>query len=210
MRNITAWGAFVGESFVNTIREADFQRAVQLMDRDLVEGCLRGDKMMQDMLFYKYSRLIYKVCFDQMGNEEDADDVAMKTYAKIFRSLHTLEDPDALKSWIRTIVTRNCIEELRKKSNAAKRGGGGVDETDMSRPDQSVDIGGDVENKDLRRVLEMLPEGFRKVFVLYSVYGWSHKEIAEELGIDVGTSKSQYSRAKKRILDELKKLGQRP
>jgi RNA polymerase sigma-70 factor (ECF subfamily) len=207
MKHLRNWTTFITESFLDAIQPEDFNKSLDFMDQDLVEGCAKGDKKMQDMLFYKYSKFVRSICFLYMKNEEDADDLAMKSYVKIFKNIHTLKEPNALKSWIKKLVAFTCIQELRKmKVRQPEKKLLTMETPGLHITDDSINIEDAVENKDLMKVIDILPGKAKRVFQLYAIDGRSHEEIANELGINIGTSKSQYSRAKKALIAELKRL----
>ena len=137
-----------------------------------------------------------------VGRESDAEDLLQNSFIDVFSKLHTFRYQSSIGAWIKRIVVNNCINFLKRKriyfedlNNAY--------EYEFSHQDD--DLGGGKVNVDaIKKALFQLPDGYRVVFSLYSLEGYDHKEIAQILNVTEATSKSQYSRAKKKLKELLK------
>jgi len=172
----------------------------QDIHREIVEKCKRGNRQAQFELYRLYSKAMYNVCLRMVRNEMDAEDLLQNSFVDVFTKLHTFRYQSSIGAWIKRVVVNNCINFLKKRklqfTELDDRYGESIeDETPVADSKLSVD---QVKNAMMR-----LPEGYRVVFSLYMMEGYDHKEIAGILGISEATSKSQYSRAKKKLKELL-------
>jgi RNA polymerase sigma factor (sigma-70 family) len=161
-------------------------------------GCIKGEREFQEMLYRKYSPKMYGVCLRYAGNVEDANDIMQEGFIKVFNNLVKFRGDGSLEGWIRRIFVNTSIEHFRKKVklyNVAEAQENTIEDKELS----VLDV---LAAKDLLRVVNELSPGYKTVFNLYVVEGYSHAEIAKLMGISEGTSKSQLARAK----SALKKL----
>ena len=171
-------------------------------DRKLIDLCLRGDLRAQRELYEKFSARMYPVCFRYVSNREVAKDVLHDGFILVFSKLNTFSGDGSFEGWIRRIFVNCALMHLRK-NDALKFS----EEIDSSTINIQLDSG-PLENLNAKEIMEIvatMPTGFRTVFNLYVVEGYSHQEIAEKLNISEGSSRSQLNRAKgwlkKRIKD---------
>jgi RNA polymerase sigma-70 factor (ECF subfamily) len=175
-----------------------------MSDRQIIEGCARHERRAQQILYDKYSRFLLGVCLRYATDKSEAEDILQDTFVKIFFSINDFSGTGSFIGWLRKVAVNTAITHYHK--NLKHRYHIEIEEY------VSVEIGvsgfeEDVfTSEELMGVLNELPAGYRMVFNLYAVEGYKHKEIAEILGIDTNTSKSQYSRAKGVIRDKLEKL----
>lgn len=165
--------------------------------REIVEGCLAGNRSAQRELYQLYSRAMYNICLRMLNNEADAEDLLQNSFVDVFMKLHYFRFDSSIGAWIKRIVINNCINYLKKKR---------LQIVEMGERDIAADV---IEKKDWQDVelsvakvqegIQRLPEGYRVVLSLYLLEGYDHKEIAAILNISASTSKSQYSRAKKKL-----------
>ena len=174
-------------------------------DRQIIELCVRHDRKAQQILYDKYSRLLLGVCLRYATDKAEAEDILQDSFLKIFFSIKDYKGSGSFIGWLRKVAVNTAITHYHK--NLKYRHHIDIEEY------VSVETGVTSFEEDfftsdeLYKVLNELPAGYRMVFNLYAVEGYKHKEIAEMLGIDTNTSKSQYSRAKSVIRDKLEKLG---
>jgi len=132
-------------------------------------------------------------------NEMDAEDLLQNSFVDVFSKLHTFKYDAAVGAWIKRIVVNNCINFLKKKriqlDELTERNDTVYVESSRAEPAYSVDT--------IKKALFQLPDGYRVVFSLYAMEGYDHGEIASILNVSEATSKSQYSRAKRKIRDLL-------
>jgi RNA polymerase sigma factor (sigma-70 family) len=174
-------------------------------DTQIIELCARHDRKAQQELYDKYSRLLLGVCLRYASDKAEAEDILQDSFLKIYYNIQDYTGSGSFIGWLRKVTVNTAITHYHK--NLKYRYSVEIEEY------QSIETGvisfeEDFYTSDeLYRVLNELPTGYRMVFNLYAVEGYKHKEIAEMLGIDTNTSKSQYSRAKAVIRDKLEKLG---
>jgi RNA polymerase sigma-70 factor (ECF subfamily) len=138
---------------------------------------------------------MYNICLRMVKNQLDAEDILQNSFVDIFSKLHTFRFQSSVGAWIKRIVINNCINHLKKKKvyfeELEPRHANILEETDIGEERMSVEV--------INRAIYELPDGYRIVFTLYMLEGYDHKEIAQILSISEATSKSQYSRARKKI-----------
>lgn len=165
--------------------------------RDIVEGCLTGNRLAQQQLYQLYSRAMYNICLRMLNNEADAEDLLQNSFVDVFTKLHYFRFDSSIGAWIKRIVINNCINYLKKKRLAIVE----IGERDIA-DNFEEEVDWKTQQLSVNKVQEgikLLPEGYRVVLSLYLLEGYDHKEIGEILGISASTSKSQYSRAKKKL-----------
>lgn len=142
---------------------------------------------------------MFSVVRRYLKNEEDAEDALIESFFKIFTKINTYKGKGSFEGWMRRIVVNECLMKLRKKRNftMALEEAYDIGEAETITPNLAY--------QDLMKVLENLPTGYRTIFNLYEIEGFKHREIAEQLGISINTSKSQLILAKKRIRELIKK-----
>lgn len=173
--------------------------------KDIIEGCRKNNRRAQDQLYAKYSGLLYGVCLRYTRNGQEAEDVLQETFVKIYKHIGMYSMDKSFEGWIRRIAVNTAITSYRKNLKHAFQ----EDITDPAFGKYEVDDRGDCDytREELMRAISALPDGYRTVFNMYVIEGYKHKEIAEQLEIDINTSKSQLSRAKKYLQRELNAMG---
>ena len=177
-----------------------------LNDDEILKGCIRRDARAQKMLYEKYSRGLMGVCLRFTGNRDEAEDVLQEGFVKIFTNIENYRAKSSLIAWMRRIIINTAITMYHR--NMKHRHHYDVDDfRERTVADAGWD-GAEYTHEELFNIIKELPAGYRMVFNLYAIEGYKHREIAKKMEIDINTSKSQYSRAKKHIqakLVELKK-----
>ena len=174
-------------------------------DLQIIEGCAKHDRRAQQMLYDKYSRFLLGICLRYAEDKAEAEDIMQDSFLKIFFSIKDFSGTGSFAGWMRRVAVNTAITHYHK--NLKHRYHIDIEEyltveTGISNFEESF-----YTSEELYIVLNELPAGYRMVFNLYAIEGYKHKEIAEMLGIDTNTSKSQYSRAKAVLRDKLEKLG---
>jgi len=163
-----------------------------MSDDELVEGCVRNESKTQEMLFKTFSSKMLAVCLRYVASREEAEDVLQNGFIKVFRKISSYRNQGSLEGWIKRIMVNTALDELRK-GNSLRFAESIDSDTQIASHYVSME---QLEAKDLMKMIQSLPKGFRTVFNLYAIEGYSHKEIGEILGVSESTSKSQYSRAR--------------
>ncbi len=171
----------------------DQQSNHNIPESDLIKGCIEGDRRMQEELYRRFSPKMYAVCLRYAGNSDDARDLLQEGFIKVYKNLHRFRAEGSFEGWIRRVFVNTSIEYFRKKSiqlsSVSDKEENTIEDADISAIDALAE-------KDIINIIQELSPGYRAVFNLYVVEGYSHKEISEMLGISEGTSKSQLARAK--------------
>lgn len=148
---------------------------------------------MQEELYKRFSGKMYAVCLRYANNADDAEDLLQEGFIKVYRNLHRFRAEGSFEGWIRRVFVNSSIEHFRKKSlqlsRVSDKEEGTIEDADVSALDNLAE-------KDIIKLIQELSPGYRTVFNLYVIEGYSHKEIGEQLGISEGTSKSQLARAR--------------
>lgn len=171
--------------------------------KDIVRRCLDNDRLAQKWLFDRYAGLMMGICMRYMGNREQAEDVLQNGFVKIFRYMEKYRNEGSFEGWMKRIMINQALETLRKKDllNQALR----LEDHTWQVSDDMPDGQSTLQHKELLEMITRLPAGFRTVFNMYAIEGYTHPEIAEQLNISVGTSKSQYARARAQIRTMIEK-----
>ncbi len=198
---------FSEQTMVNATFFINFRSTISsagMSDSTLVNKCKEGDQRAQRKLFEKYAPKMMGVCMRYMKNTDLAEDVLQEGFVKVFTKLDFFKGDGSLEGWIRRIIVNTALDHLRK--NLKFRDDQDVDEVGY-RIEQSTYSGDPLNEEDLLKLINGMPAGYRIVFNMFAIEGYSHKEIADELGISENTSKSQYSRARAYLQTRLKSLG---
>ena len=173
-------------------------------DSALVKNCLKGDPIAQRKLFDKFAPKMLGVCMRYAKSTEQAEDVLQDAFIKVFQKLNHFKEKGSLEGWVRRIVVNTSLDQIRKelkfKDNVP------MENVDY-RLEQNSFIFEGLIAEDLLALINSMPNGYKTVFNLFAIEGFSHKEIALELKISVNTSKSQYSRARAFLKEKLEEQG---
>ena len=145
---------------------------------------------------------MYALCIRYAGNTDDAQDILQDGFVKVYSNIGKYKGTGSFEGWIRRIIVNTAIEHFRKKNMLYS-----IDEkTEIQLADENTNIFNQLEAKELLEIIKSMPAGYRTVFNLYAVEGYTHKEIASMMNLTEGTSKSQYARAKSWLQEKIKKM----
>jgi RNA polymerase sigma factor (sigma-70 family) len=167
---------------------------------ELIKGCLRHEPYAQKLLYDTYSSKMYAICYRYLKDSMEAEDVLVTSFAKVFEKIGQFKHEGSFEGWIRRIVVNEALTCLRRNRSMYL-------ETELDQVDYHPNynnLNDHLEAEDLLQLVKELPSGYRVVFNMYAIDGYSHKEIAESLGISENTSKSQLSRARMYLQKQLK------
>jgi RNA polymerase sigma-70 factor (ECF subfamily) len=175
-----------------------------LVDKQTIDKAIKGDHKSERQIYESLCKPLFMLCLRYLKNQEDAEDVLTLSFVKVFQFLSKFEyeRPGSLEAWARKIAVNECLMCLRKQKRSPM----------MVEPDENTstveeEIVDKLSADELFGLILQLPEGYRTVFNLYEVEGYSHHEIGEKLGISTGTSKSQLSKAKSYLRELIRKNG---
>lgn len=173
-----------------------------MTEENLIKKCASGNVLAQKTFYEKFAGKMMGVCLRYAKDYEEAEDVMQDAFIKIFGKLPNYKKKGSLEGWVRRIVVNTALDSYRK--NKKHQQNVDVDSVGYMLEDKTFIIE-ELNANDLLAIIKTLPEGYQMVFNLFAIEGYSHKEIAERLGVTESTSKSQYSRAKKMLRDILLK-----
>jgi RNA polymerase sigma factor (sigma-70 family) len=168
------------------------ERNQNISESDLIVGCLEGNRRMQEELYRRFSPRMYAVCLRYAGNAEEAEDILQEGFIKVFKKLDSFRREGSFEGWIRRIFVNTAIEHFRRKRYLMPV----TEKEENTIEGKYLSVLDDLAARDIMALVQELSPGYRTVFNMYVVEGYTHKEIADMLGISEGTSKSQLSRAK--------------
>lgn len=171
-------------------------------EEDILKGCRKNERQYQEILYRKYARKMYGICMSYAGNRDLAQDILQEAFIKVFKKIRDFKGDGTLEGWIRKTVTNTAIDHLRKQTREQAYIDDREDIKEEIREPDAIDK---LKAGDLMDLVAKLPEGARMIFNLYALEGYTHKEIAEKMNISEGTSKSQFSRARKMLISLLDK-----
>ena len=174
---------------------------------ELIDGCKSQRPSAQRELYSKFSGQLFATAIRHTNAREDAEDVLQDSFVKIFKHINSYRDDFSFEGWMRRIVVNTAITHYRRNLKHSHH----QDINDVHATP------GDLQNKndseftagELELAISKLPLGYRTVFCMYVIEGYKHQEIADQLGVDVNTSKSQLSRARKYLQNVLATLSAR-
>lgn len=185
------------------LNNQDNRRKEPSSERELLEACKRGDRTAQKKLYDSLAAKMFAICLRYMGQRDAAEDVLQEGFITLFSRLDCYSGEGSFEGWARKIFVNTALMELRKK-DALKMS---EDlETAWNVSSDGVSQVQSVGYRELLKLIASLPPGYRTVFNLSVIEGYSHKEIAQTLGITEATSRSQLQRARVMLQEKIKKL----
>lgn len=167
---------------------------------ELRKGCLDGERWAQKALYNRYAPLFLTIAMRYVKDRHLAEDVLADGFIKIFSKLHTFQNTGSFEGWMKRIIVHEALMYLRKPSNLR-----------LVQTDETVDMAilpkalENLATEDILNLIRQLPDGYRRIFNLYVIEGYKHREIAEMLDISIHTSKSQLIMAKKKLIGLIEK-----
>ena len=170
------------------------QRPLEMTDEQILEAILREDASAQRLLYEKFARKMFGVCLRYTKQREEAEDLLQEGFIKVFQKISSFKAEGSLEGWIRRVMVNTALDYLRQQKMQW------TDLEDVVEAGDEPVIGHEIGASELMAELQKLPIGYKTVFNLHAIEGYSHKEIGGMLGISEGTSKSQYSRARNQLM----------
>ncbi len=176
-----------------------------MTDAELIKGCIREDAACQKSLFNRYASPLLGVCYRYARNREDAEDILQDSFIKIFRKISQYKGEGSFEGWMRRIIVNTALKKYTVSRYSKEFSVNEVkDPADADMND--VPAFNHLTEKDLLALINNLPDGYRIIFNLYVIEGYQHDEIAEMLGIQPGTSRSQLVKARHLLQKEIIKM----
>ncbi len=171
-----------------------------MTEKLLIKGCKAGDPAAQKALYEQWGPLLLGVARRYLSRLEDAEDVFADGMYKVLTKIQSFREEGSFEGWMKRIMVNEALMFLRKRHNFHL-----VREVAPNELLEPTNIEHELQANEILKLLDDLPDGYRTVFNMYVIEGYKHREIAEELGISINTSKSQLIQAKKRMQELLKK-----
>lgn len=171
----------------------------------MIQGCIREDRLCQQEVFQRYAGKMFTVCLRYARHKMEAEDLLQDAFIKIFDNIAQFESKGSFEGWIRRIVVNTALKNYNKKGFANEQLG--LD--NLPEPVLEPSIYDHLNEEELLGLIATLPDGYKVVFNLYAIEGYSHKEIADLLDIQESTSRSQLVKARKLLqsmIEETQKI----
>jgi RNA polymerase sigma-70 factor (ECF subfamily) len=170
-----------------------------LKEKELIKACLAGDRKSQQLLFETYAPKMMTLCRRYARHHMEAQDIMQDGFIKMFQNLEKFQFEGSFEGWLRRIMVNTALKKISKKSFTHERIG--LDET--YEGSYSARIFENLSADDILSLVSELPEGYRIVFNMYAIEGYSHKEIGEKLEIGESTSRSQLVKARRMLQEKV-------
>ena len=192
-----------GQSATGGLNAIRLELMEPILQDELVERCKRGDSRAYEAIYAKYAKAMYNTSLRIVNHTGDAEDVMQEAFTDAFRSLEDFHYKSTFGAWLKRIVINKSINQLRKRKmdliDIEKTNIGNVAEED-GPDEQELHL----KVEDIKKAVALLPNGYRTVLTLYLFEGYDQEEIAEILGVSHATVRTQYMRAKKKLLQYIK------
>ena len=172
-------------------------------DSELIRKCKQGDPKSQSELYRKYAPMLMAICMRYARNEEDAQDILHDSFVKILTNIDKVDENWAYVGWMKTIVVNTAINAYRERAKTS--GSVDIDDVQETIEDVRIETSDFLTRELLLKFISELPEGYRTVFNLYEIDGYSHLEITQMTGISYSTVRSQLFKAKRALKKKIEK-----
>jgi RNA polymerase sigma-70 factor (ECF subfamily) len=169
-------------------------------EKNIIRLAVENNRHAQQQIYAKFSPKMLSVCRQYIKDLQQAEDIMITAFMKVFSSLKKFEHKGSFEGWIRRIMINECISFIRVQKQVK------FIEDETFFEERHNDIESKFSVDDIQFLIDSLPDGYKMVFNLYAIEGYKHQEIAEMLSINEGTSKSQLSHARKMLQNQIIKL----
>jgi len=175
-----------------------------MTESELIQCCIKQDRSAQKLIYKTYAPVLLGMCMRYVVDRSEAEDILQEGFVKVFTHISSFTGVGSFEGWLKKIMINTAITYYHK--NLKRRYHYDIEEM-YDLQSEEVEFGdADYTHEELLKVIADLPDGYRMVFNLYAIEGYKHKEIAEMMGIDINTSKSQFSRARKLLQKKLEEI----
>ena len=174
--------------------------ALHQEEREIIKLAVENNRQAQQKIYSKYSPKMLGICRQYIKDLQQAEDIMITAFMKVFTNLDSFEHKGSFEGWIRRIMVNECISYIRVQKKVSFL------EDEYYVEDSFNNIESHFSVNDIQSLIDSLPDGYKMVFNLYIIEGYKHQEIAKMLGINEGTSKSQLSHARKMLQEQINKL----
>jgi RNA polymerase sigma-70 factor (ECF subfamily) len=187
------------------IKMANVEAAFKNLHQDLLDGCKAGDQRAQFQIYKLYYKAMYNTSLRIVNDTMEAEDIMQESFLSAFEKIDTYSGTVSFGAWLKRIVINRSLDALSKKKAIFEDIEPHIGIRDDSPDDQIRKEEVDLRVEEIKGAIDRLPDGYRIILSLYLLEGYDHDEIAEILKISSSTSRSQLSRAKQKLISELKK-----
>jgi RNA polymerase sigma-70 factor (ECF subfamily) len=173
-----------------------------MTEENLIKGCIAEDRECQRELYKRFSGKMMAVCMRYASSRMEAEDMLQEGFIKVFDNIGKFKMEGSLEGWVRRIMVNNAINKIRANKIKFEELGNVSD--DFLQHDKNIID--KMSEQDILKLISQMPHGYKYVFNMYAIEGLSHKEIADNLGIEEASSRSQYAKAKKYLQQQIIKL----
>lgn len=168
----------------------------------LIQSCKKGDRKAQFEVYKLYSKAMFNASFRILNDKTEAEDTIQEAFLKAFQKINSFSEDVSFGAWLKKIVVNASLDKLRKNKIEFYN----IDDVNISDIEQEVNENknNEYEVKQIKDAIQLLPDGYRIVLSLYLLEGYDHDEISKIVGISASTSRSQFARAKKKLLKIMK------
>lgn len=182
-------------------------------DEQIIQGCMTGKRKAFSLLYKKYASTMLGICMRYCNNRIDAEDVMQDGFMKVFSQVHKFRHEGSFEGWIKRIMIHAAIDNYQSNLRLSFIQDSGnvlenAEAADVYEEDDELPEVLNISREKLMRMIQELPDGYRMVFNLYAIEGYSHKDIAAMLGITESTSKTQLLKARKVLRKKIETLVQ--
>jgi RNA polymerase sigma-70 factor (ECF subfamily) len=182
-----------------------FSRALKTLP-EILEGCLRKDRKCQELLYKQFFGFAMGVCARYVPNREETIEVVNDGFLKVFQKAQLYDTEKPFKLWLRRVMINTALDHYRQNQKYQNHQDLSVAENTIATHD-SENAYNQIAHEELIKMIQQLSPAYRTVFNLYVIDGFTHEEIAQQLGISEGTSKSNLARARENLRNMLLKKG---
>jgi len=173
-------------------------------EEKLIEGCLLGDRVAQRQLYEQYSSSFFALCLRYLPTRAEAEDVLIMGFTAIFEKMDTFKNEGSFEGWMKRVIVNTAISTIRANRQHYFRGGESEEMLEnaviATSPNSTRST---IDTKDILNQIQQLSDGYRTVFNLYAIEGYSYEEIATIMDINIGTVRSQLAKARKILQKKL-------
>ena len=180
---------------------------------EIISGCVKGDSKCQQIVYEKFYGKMLGVCMRYSKDREDARDILQDGFLKVFTNIKSHSGSGSFEGWIRKIMINTALDSIRRSKQLIQYTDSEYVEDPSTSASTPLMVTTEEENENINvsaeeimKAVQQLPIAYRTVFNMYVVDGFSHQEIAEQLGINIGTSKSNLSKAKMNLKKSLESI----
>ncbi|HUX97132.1 MAG TPA: sigma-70 family RNA polymerase sigma factor [Bacteroidales bacterium] len=187
------------------IKMANVEAAFKNIHQDLIDGCKTGDQKAQFQIYKLYYKAMYNTSLRIVTDSMEAEDIMQESFLSAFEKIDTYSGTVSFGAWLKKIVVNRSLDALSRRKAIFEDIDSLVGLKDDSGDEAARNEELDVRIEEVKESIERLPDGYRIILSLYLLEGYDHDEIAEILSINSSTSRSQLSRAKQKLISELKR-----